>query len=243
MRLFYDRGQVHYYEQNDIHIIALADFRFHFVDQKLSISDKHRNEEFRIDADVITDESDTLVGNVEDVRDYILGFAPASEMTPADVNVAIASAITTHEAGSNPHDQYKASNQVATGVSTTSPVSASGTDTLIQVFNKIISSIASLFVRPIITPYSGVTNASGNYTVVFASAYPVAPNIQVQIVGGTAETFHRVTAISTTGFTVNVFTRGIITSLPIVGILTSSLLGGTITVLNGAAVDVVITPK
>ncbi|MFT3679421.1 MAG: hypothetical protein QM791_04060 [Ferruginibacter sp.] len=94
-----------------------------------------------------------------------------------------------------------------------------------------------------IKPYSGTTNSSGNFTTTFATPYAVAPNIQAQVIGGTTETFVRITSISTTGFTINVFTRGVVSSLPIVGSLVNTLLGGVTTPLNGASVDVLITEK
>lgn len=50
--------------------------------------------------------------------------------------------------------------------------------------------------------YSGTTDASGNYTVTFATPYSVAPNIQVTLVGGSDIQSYRVTSITTTGFTV-----------------------------------------
>lgn len=80
--------------------------------------------------------------------------------------------------------------------------------------------------------YSGTTNSSGVYTVTFASAYPVAPNIQANIVGGTDSQIIRITSITTTGFTVTVRNR-----TDIVGLLP------TWSNVNGANVDVLITQK
>lgn len=91
--------------------------------------------------------------------------------------------------------------------------------------------------------YSGTTDASGNYTVTFSTAYSVAPNIQCQVIAGTTETFLRVTSITATGFTINVYTRGIVSSLPVIGVLTNTLLGATTTPLSAANVDVLITEK
>jgi hypothetical protein len=87
-------------------------------------------------------------------------------------------------------------------------------------------------------PYSGTSNASGVYTVTFAQAYSVAPNIQANIVNQSATNqFIRITSISTTGFTVNVFQRN---SINLLG--TDVLLFSTANV-SGASVDVLITEK
>lgn len=86
--------------------------------------------------------------------------------------------------------------------------------------------------------YSGTTNSSGVYTVTFSEAYSVAPNIQANIVNqSNTNQFIRVTSISTTGFTINVFQRN---SINLLG--TDVLLFSTANV-NGASVDVVITEK
>lgn len=91
--------------------------------------------------------------------------------------------------------------------------------------------------------YSGTSDASGLYTVTFSTAYSVAPNIQAQLIGGTDLTFFRVVSVSTTGFQVYAFTRSSISSLPIIGVLTSALLGSAGTALSGANIDVLITEK
>lgn len=91
--------------------------------------------------------------------------------------------------------------------------------------------------------YSGTTDASGNYTVTFPVAFPVAPNIQAQLIGGTDLTFFRVSSVTATGFTVYAFGRSSVTSLPIVGTLTGALLGSAGTALLGASIDVLVTEK
>lgn len=86
--------------------------------------------------------------------------------------------------------------------------------------------------------YSGTTNASGVYTVSFATAYAAAPNIQANIVNQSATNqFLRVSSVSTTGFTVNAFQRSSVTLLGI------DLLLFATTNVNGASVDVIITEK
>ena len=85
--------------------------------------------------------------------------------------------------------------------------------------------------------YSGTTNVSGNYTVTFGTAYSVAPNIQANIVGGTALQRSIITNISTTGFTVQALSQNTNTLLGII-----NLVSGT-TVINGSSIDVLITEK
>lgn len=91
---------------------------------------------------------------------------------------------------------------------------------------------ASAMSAQIVTPYSGTTNASGQYTVTFPVAYSVAPNIQANIVGGSDSQIIRLMSVSTTGFTVTVRNR-----TDIVGLLP------TWANVNGATVDVLITKK
>lgn len=82
--------------------------------------------------------------------------------------------------------------------------------------------------------YSGTTDASGNYTVTFGTSYSATPNIQANPIGGSTETFLKITSISTTGFAVNVFQRATVLSLA---------LSTATTAINGAFVDVLITEK
>lgn len=91
--------------------------------------------------------------------------------------------------------------------------------------------------------YSGTTDASGNYTVTFATPFSVAPNIQQNLIGGNALQGTLITSISTTGFTVQAYTRSTISSLPIIGTLTGLLLGVATNPLVGGNVDVLITEK
>lgn len=55
--------------------------------------------------------------------------------------------------------------------------------------------------------YQGTTNASGNYTVTFATAYSTTPNIQANLINGSDTQASRITSISTTGFTVLIRNR------------------------------------
>lgn len=80
--------------------------------------------------------------------------------------------------------------------------------------------------------YSGTTNASGNYTVTFSTAYSVAPNVQANIIGATDTQNIRITSVSTTGFTVLVRNR-----VDVIGLLP------TWNNVSGASVDILITEK
>lgn len=83
--------------------------------------------------------------------------------------------------------------------------------------------------------YSGSTNASGEYTVTFGTAYSVAPNVQAQIIGGNSNQILTVTSVSTTGFTVKVVEKQTTTILGVVVLMNNT------TNINGASVDVLIT--
>lgn len=80
--------------------------------------------------------------------------------------------------------------------------------------------------------YSGTTNVSGLYTVTYSTAYSVAPNVQFQINGGLVTHTIRLTASTTTGFTVYVQNR-----TDIIGLLPSY------SNVSGASVDILVTEK
>lgn len=91
--------------------------------------------------------------------------------------------------------------------------------------------------------YSGVTDASGNYTVTFATPFSVAPNIQQNLIGGSALQGTLITSITATGFTIQAYTRSTVSSLPIVGVLSATLVGVATNPLVGGNIDVLITEK
>lgn len=80
-------------------------------------------------------------------------------------------------------------------------------------------------------PYSGVTDASGNYTVTFSTAYSVAPNIQVCLINPNVRDT-QIPTVTATGFTINIQRR-------------TDVLGLLPTYANvvGGAIDVMITEK
>lgn len=80
--------------------------------------------------------------------------------------------------------------------------------------------------------FSGSTDASGNYTVVFGVAYSVAPNISVSLKGTTNEQGYNGVTVNTTGFTVHVYQRTYVLGL-----------AQTPTNVSGATIDLIITEK
>lgn len=82
--------------------------------------------------------------------------------------------------------------------------------------------------------YSGTTDASGNWTVVFPIAFPSTPNIQPVLVNPSNAAVFTLTASSASGFTVNV---GIRASLTVLGI---SLLSFAVTPVSGQAVNALV---
>lgn len=85
--------------------------------------------------------------------------------------------------------------------------------------------------------FSGVTDSSGNFTVTYSTAYPAAPHVNPQIIAGTPSQVVRVTASSTTGFTVNATNRATVTLLA-----TEVLLAATTPVV-GASISVSVLAR
>lgn len=86
--------------------------------------------------------------------------------------------------------------------------------------------------------YSGTTDGSGNYTVTFATAYSVVPNVQANLVPQTATNqYARISSITTTGFTVNAYSFNSNNLLGIISLVT------TTSNIVGATIDVLISEK
>lgn len=81
-------------------------------------------------------------------------------------------------------------------------------------------------------PYTGTTAGSGTYTITYATAFAVTPNVQYNLIGGAVTNFPRITASTNTGFTITVQNR-----IDVIGLLP------TYPTLNGAVVDVLVTEK
>lgn len=89
-----------------------------------------------------------------------------------------------------------------------------------------------------IESYSGSTDGSGAYTVTFSTSYTVAPNVQASIPNQSATNqFVRVSSVSATGFTINVFARNSI------NLLGTDVLLFTTTNVSSATVDVLVVEK
>lgn len=80
--------------------------------------------------------------------------------------------------------------------------------------------------------YAGVSDGSGNYTIVYPNSFPMVPDIQPVLDNPNTQTNFRVTARTMTGFTVNVFER---TGLTVLGI---TLLSFATTPVVGQAIYV-----
>lgn len=86
--------------------------------------------------------------------------------------------------------------------------------------------------------YSGLSNASGIYTVVFPTPFTVAPIVQpVMNNQDTTNVYMRLSDVSPTGFTINVYS---INTTSILGIIT---LGTAVTPLANVTMDVLVTEK
>lgn len=84
--------------------------------------------------------------------------------------------------------------------------------------------------------YRGITDVNGAYIVTFGTAFSVAPNVQASINNqASTNQFIRVSNVTTTGFTINVYQRSAVTLLSI-----EVLLAATTNVV-GASVDVLVT--
>lgn len=90
---------------------------------------------------------------------------------------------------------------------------------------------------------SGVTDATGNYTYTFPTAFSVPPNVQANIIGGNALQGVLISSITTTSVTIQAYTRSTVSSLPIVGTLTGLLVGAATNPLVGGNIDAIITEK
>lgn len=88
-----------------------------------------------------------------------------------------------------------------------------------------------------IETYSGITDASGNYTVTYTTAFSVVPDVQPQLQAGTASQVVRITSSTTTGFTVNVTNRASVTLLSVEVLLAAT------TPVSGASVSILVTSR
>lgn len=85
--------------------------------------------------------------------------------------------------------------------------------------------------------FSGVTNASGQFTVTYSTPYSVIPDVQPQLTAGTPSQVARITSNSVNGFTVTVTNRA---SVNLLGI--DVLLAATVVVAS-APISVLVTAR
>lgn len=88
-----------------------------------------------------------------------------------------------------------------------------------------------------IETYLGTTDSSGNYTVTYSTAFSSIPHVQAILQSPTTQQQVRITATSTTGFTVNATNRAT------VNLLSTDLLLGNTTPLVGASVSVLVVSR
>jgi hypothetical protein len=120
------------------------------------------------------------------------------------------------------------------GIGTTIPAAQVSSD-----WNSV-SGVSQILNKPTlkrIETYLGTTDGSGNYTVTYSSAFSVTPDVQPQIQVASVTQAVRITATSTTGFTIQVTNRAVTTLLGI------DLISGTSTPVSGASVGVLVTSR
>jgi hypothetical protein len=103
-----------------------------------------------------------------------------------------------------------------------------------------VSGVSQILNKPAlkrVETYLGSTDGSGNYTVTYSPAFSTTPDVQPQLQAGTASQIVRITASSTTGFTVNVTNRSSVT------LLGFDLLLASTTVVSGSSVGVLVTER
>lgn len=89
-----------------------------------------------------------------------------------------------------------------------------------------------------IDSYSGTTNGSGTYTVTFSTSFASSPNVQVNIPNQSlTNEFIRVSSVTMTGCTIQVYARSTLTILGI------DVLSSGTTNVSGANVDVLAVEK
>lgn len=85
---------------------------------------------------------------------------------------------------------------------------------------------------------SGVTDVNGAYSVVFQNPYGSAPNVQASITNqANANQSIRVTSVTASGFTINVYQRNVVTLLGV------EVLLGAVVPVSGATIDMLVTAK
>lgn len=161
---------------------------------------------------------------------------------------AVYDEITVHEGVSDPHPQYTTATEAAAAAPVQSvngsagvvvlDASDVGADPAGTAAGLVDDHEAETNPHPQYTRslrYSGTTSGSGTFSATFPSAYTNTPNVQVALIGGTANQFAVVTSRSSTGFTITTYARAV---LSVLGLDVAS---GSATETNGLVVDVLVT--
>lgn len=92
---------------------------------------------------------------------------------------------------------------------------------------------ANLADVPVTVTYTGLTDASGNYTVVYPTPHTNVPDVQVRVQAGSFNQLVRVVDTSTTGFTVEVANRdtAVITGLEVLLSSTTPVVGASVSLI------------
>lgn len=85
--------------------------------------------------------------------------------------------------------------------------------------------------------YSGTSDASGNYTITYGTAYSSTPHVNPTLIGNDDHTACRITTSSTTGFTIKVEARS---SLSVLGVNLASF---AVSNVVGASVGVLVIER
>lgn len=92
--------------------------------------------------------------------------------------------------------------------------------------------------------YSGASGSNGEYAVNFATAFPAPPMVVPILPNQTDRHMNAIVkSVSANGFTISVYTRPVITTLPVLGTLAAALLGATTTSSPGVPIDVLVIAK
>ena len=183
-----------------------------------------------------------------------LGFTPYNATNPNGYISSISSSNVTTALGFTPYNASNPSSYISrTGISAGSGISYNSStgvitntapDQTVAITGGTGISVSGSYPSFVINnqkrieTYSGTTNSSGSYTVTFATPYDSAPSVHASITNQSSTNWSiRVSSVSTTGFTVNVYQRAAVTVLAV------EVLLAAVTNVSGATVDVLVVEK
>lgn len=173
-----------------------------------------------------------ITGNIAwwDNDGYLKG-SPASSLSILSAQVISALGFTPYNS-TNPNNYLGQA-----GVRASISVTATGTGAATYNNSTGVINIPTPVSSKRIETYVGTTDGSGNYTVTYGTAFSSTPDVQPQLQGGTVNQQVRITASSTTGFTVQATQRAVLSVLGL------DVLAGTATALASASVGVLVTQR